>query len=164
MALSIRSADPRTNPDDYDRALGQLALLAATTRSFGRHRLDHAVSILHGALMSGQFRLYLDTAGRPAAALIWATLNEAMAEEYLKTGRLPNEAAWTSGPDLWLLSIIAEGPALKPVLRDAFGSLFRRDKRAFVLRASRSGGRRVVEFTHDGARVVRRLPPAEEPG
>lgn len=161
--MKTATSDPRTDPDAYDRNLGRLALLAATTRSFSRHRLDHVISILHGALMSGQFSLYLDEAGRPAAALIWALLDEEMAETYLDTGRLPNVAAWSSGPDLWLLSVIAPGEALKPVLKHAFGELFKSHDRAFVLRPSPGGERRVVEFTRKGARVVRKLPAIVEP-
>ncbi len=57
MALITHATDLMANPDDYDRTLGQLGLLAATTRFFGRDQLDHAVSILHGALMSGQCRV-----------------------------------------------------------------------------------------------------------
>ncbi|KUF11978.1 toxin-activating lysine-acyltransferase [Pseudoponticoccus marisrubri] len=162
MNLTAETSDPRRDPDAYDRNLGRLALLGATTATFGRHRLDHAVSILHGALMTGQFRIYLDEAGRPAGALIWAMLSEEMAETYLETGRLPDVAAWTSGPDLWLLSIIAQGPVVKQVVQDAFGPLFRAHERAFVLRPSKRGDRRVVAFTRDGVKVVRRLPPVRE--
>ncbi|MCE0506688.1 toxin-activating lysine-acyltransferase [Roseivivax sp. GX 12232] len=162
MSLTALSPDPRGSLADYDRTLGQLALLAATTESFGRHRLDHAISILHGAMMSGQFRLYADPRGRPAAALIWARLDAEMTEEYLENGRLPNLAAWTSGPDLWLLSIIAEGPALKPVLRDIRGPLFAGDARVHVLRPSPGGERRVVAFTREGVRLLRKLPPARD--
>ncbi len=160
--MKTATSDPRTDPDAYDRNLGRLALLAATTPTFSRHRLDHVISILHGALMSRQFSIYLDEAGRPAGALIWALLDEEMAETYLDTGRLPNAAAWTSGPDLWLLSVIAPGEALKPVLKDAFGALFKGHDRAFVLRPSPGGERRVVEFTRKGVRVVRRLPAIDE--
>lgn len=162
MELRAVSADPSTDPDNYDRLLGQLALLGATTPTFGCHRLDHAVSTLHGALMSGQFRVYVTPAGRPAAALIWAMLNDKTAEAYLATGRLPDVAAWTSGDDLWLLSVIADPPSLKHVLRDAFGTLFKNHARAFVLRPGRHGTRRVVEFTRKGARVVRRLPGVDD--
>lgn len=156
-------ANPRENPADYDRDLGKLALLAATSSSFGAYRLDQAISILHAALMTGQYRLYVDAKGRPSAALIWAFLDKGMAEEYLSKGRLPNVAAWTSGPDLWLLNIIAPGGHLRQVIKDIEGELFAGHDLIHVLRPSRHGDRRVVAFGRDGkVRILRKLPPIRE--
>ncbi|MDV4146544.1 MULTISPECIES: toxin-activating lysine-acyltransferase [Shimia] len=161
--LTYLNANPKENPADYDRDLGRLALLAATTPSFGAYRLDQAISILHAALMTGQYRIYLDQNERPSAALIWAFLNDEMTEEYLSRGRLPNVAAWTSGKDLWLLSMIANGGHYRQVVDDIKGDLFKDHDPIHVLRPSRHGDRRVVAFGHDGkVRVLRRLPSIRE--
>ncbi len=161
--LTYLEANPRENPAEYDRDLGRLALLAATASSFGAYRLDQAISILHAALMTGQYRLYVDANERPSAALIWAFLNDEMTEEYLEKGRLPNIAAWTSGPDLWLLSIIAQGGHYRQVVDDIRGDLFADHDTAYVLRPSRHGDRRVVAFGQDGkVRILRKLPPIRE--
>ncbi len=161
--LTHLDANPRENPADYDRDLGKLALLAATTSSFGGYRLDQAISILHAALVTGQYRLYVDENERPSAALIWAFLDEEMTEEYLVKGRLPNVAAWTSGPDLWLLSIIAKGGHVRQLVKDIEGELFAGHDPIHVLRPSRHGDRRVVAFGRDGkVRILRKLPPIRE--
>lgn len=161
--LTYLPANPRENLAEYDRDLGRLSLLAATTPTLGCYRLDHAISILHAALMTGQYRLYLDANERPAAALIWAFLDDSMAEEYLKMGRLPNIPAWTSGPDLWLLHIIAGGGAVRQVVRDISGDLFADQNRIHVLRPSRHGDRRVVAFNRGGkVEILRKLPPVAE--
>ena len=156
-------ANPSQNPLEYDRDLGRLALLAATTPVFAGYRLDHAISILHGALITGNYRLYLDENERPAATLIWAFLNKDMTEEYLEMGRLPNVAAWNSGPDVWLLHIIAGGGAVRQVVRDIKEDIFPEHDRFHVLRPSRHGDRRVVAFNRTGkVEILRKLPPILE--
>lgn len=149
---------PWENPGDYDRCMGMFALLGATS-PFGELKVKLAVPILHGALMSGNFRIYVGETGRPSAGVIWAYLDDEMTEFYLRDGYLPNTGAWNSGTDLWFLHVIAQGGLIKDLLRDTMtGDLFAGHDKAFMLRVGAGGKRRVVEFTRKSAKVARVLP------
>lgn len=155
--LKTVDLDPATNVTDYDIGMGMLSLLGATT-AFGQWPLTRAVGILHCALMSGNFRIFVGSNNRPSAAIIWAYLNEETAEDYLKKGYLSDLQAWNSGNDLWFMHAIAEGGKIKDVIKDAVDSpTFQDQDQAFMLRVSASGRRRIVSFTRQGMHLVRTL-------
>ena len=153
MALS-----PASNTADYDRGLGMLTLLGATS-SFGTFSLSYAVAMLHGALKSENFRIYLGSNGRPSAAVIWAYLSEEAAKAYQEKAMIGNLADWNSGDQLWFLHVIAEGGKARAIIEDCVNDpLFKDYDCGYMLRASPSGRRRVVKVTRRGIKLVQSLP------
>lgn len=135
-----------------------MALLGATS-AFGQLPLTRAVGALHGALKSGNFRIYLGSNNRPSAALVWAYLSDEATEDYLNKGYLADLKAWNSGDSLWFLPVIAEGGKIKDIIDDAINSpTFASYERGHMLRVGPTGRRRIVSFTRKGVELVRTLP------
>lgn len=161
MQLKHKSIDANSNVETFFAQMGKFALLIGTTDAFSRIQMDMAMSLIHGALSNNTYALYEDDEGKPVAGLIWAFLDEETTEFYLEYGVMPNLDAWHSGKDLWFMNIVAEGGALKVLLKDLKVTVFKDHKEAFMLRAGPGGKRRIVRLTHSGMRVVRTLPPAK---
>lgn len=142
---------------DYDVGMGMMALLGATS-SFGTLPFNHAVAVLHGALKTENFRIYLGSNGRPSAAVIWAYLNKKTADDYEKKGLLGSLADWNSGDQLWFLHVIAEGGKVKAIINDCVNDpLFKDFDCGYMLRAAPSGRRRIVKVTRNGIKLVQAL-------
>ncbi len=143
---------------DYDTCMGMMALLGATS-SFGQLPLTQAVAVLHCALKTECFRIYVGSNDRPSAAVIWAYLSEAVAEEYIQKGFLADIAAWNSGEQLWFPHVIAEGGKAKNIIDDLVNDpIFRDFECGYMLRVSPTGKRRVVAVTRKGVKLIRTLP------
>lgn len=148
---------PASNQSDYDIAMGMLVLLGATS-SFGSLPLTHAVAVLHGALKTENFRIYVGSNNRPSAAVIWAYLNEDTANSYKNKGLLSSLEDWNSGDQLWLLHVIAEEGKIKSVIDDGLNDpLFSDFDCGYMLRAAPSGRRRIVKVTRKGIKLVQSL-------
>lgn len=153
-AVNLRPAE---HAADYDTCMGMLALLGATT-SFGSLPLTRAVGVLHCALKTGNFRIYLGSNNRPSAAVVWAYLSDEVSETYVKNGYLVDIADWTSGKQLWFPHVIAEGGKAKFIIEDMVSDpMFRDFDCGYMLRASANGKRRVVAVTRTGVKLVRTL-------
>ena len=156
--LKTVDLQPATVRADYDTCMGMLALLGATS-SFGQLPLSRAVGVLHCALKSGNFRIYLGRNDRPSAAVLWAYLSEQVVEDYIRKGFLADAAAWNSGDQLWFPHVIAQGGQAKHIIKDLVNDpMFGGFDRGYMLRVNKTGERRVVAFTRTGVKLVRVLP------
>ena len=155
--LKTLDLHPSANPSHYDTCMGMLALLGATS-AFGGFSLTHAVGVLHCALKTENFRIYLGRNDRPSAALLWAFLDDEARTEYLQKGYLADVDAWNSGSELWFLHVIAEGGKIKDLIEDTkTAAPFAAYNKGYMLRRSRSGKRRIISVSRDGIRLSRTL-------
>lgn len=155
--LSKAELHPASSQSDYDTGMGMLALLGAAS-GFGTLPLNHAVAVLHGALKTENFRIYLGSNGRPSAAVIWAYLNEEAARDYERKGLLKSLQEWNSGDQLWFLHVIAEGGKVRAIMDDCLQDpLFEEFDCAYMLRAAPTGRRRIVRITRRGIKLVQSL-------
>jgi len=156
----LQKADlhPADSQLDYDVGMGMMTLLGATS-GYGELPLNHAAAVLHGALKTENFRIYLGSNGRPSAAVIWAYLNTETASDYEQKGLLGKLEDWNSGDQLWFLHVIAEGGNVRAIIEDCVNdALFKDFDCGYMLRAAPSGRRRIVKVTRTGIQLVQALP------
>lgn len=125
-------------------ALGEVTWLLTQSQS---HRYALFVADLEWlvmpALQTGQYRLFYNE-GKPAGLAVWAYASDG-AETRLASGSRLAVTEWRSGPNLWLVELIAPFGAQEAMLKDLRKTVFAGKKFKF-LRTHPDGKRETVEM------------------
>ena len=88
-------------------SIGKLSFLASYCPLHKTLPMGLLARFFYPAINNDCVRFFENEAGKTAAALIWARLDDEVSARMLETGMPPTEEEWTSGKTLWFLDLLA---------------------------------------------------------
>lgn len=122
--------------------IGNFLIGLGMSKSYSACSLGAALELARTVNTSSQFKIYLDSSGKPAGALTWAWVEECRADAALATGELQlHPSEWNEGRCLWFRDVAVAAGSAQELARDLSGGLFPEALDCLVTMRSRESGR-----------------------
>jgi len=86
---------------------GALTFLAARCPKHRRYPAALLDRLFLPAVENRSAKIFPNAAGLPVAAMIWTHMSKGAADRMIAGNHVPEAADWDSGPDLWILDVMA---------------------------------------------------------
>ena len=91
------------------------------------------------ALISGQFKIYVEGDDKPFAFVSWALVDDECHKILLESGQNPPSDRWSSGCNLWFIDVVAPFGGVLHIIRDMQRSQFSKYGRAHSIKRKPDG-------------------------